>query len=111
MKINDDEFDYIFYTYGLRLYKDMPLIEPPEYKEVKTIREVVIAIGTSGPTSGEPVLRGVTTAEKTARTINAAERLNCPRKRREDVIPARWNDKDTERGVLFVWEKHSSSVL
>ena len=30
MKINDDEFDYIFYTYGLKLYEKMPLIEPLE---------------------------------------------------------------------------------
>ena len=30
MKINLDEFDYIFYTYGLKLYKKMPLIEPLE---------------------------------------------------------------------------------
>lgn len=55
MKINDDEFDYIFYTYGLHLYKKMPLIEPLEYKEIKAIREFVIAIDTSGSTSGELV--------------------------------------------------------
>ncbi len=57
MKINDDEFDYIFYTYGLKLFKNMPLIEPPEYKEVKRIRDFVIAIDTSGSTSGELVQR------------------------------------------------------
>ncbi len=55
MKINDDEFDYIFYTYGLKLYKKMPLIEPLEYKEVKRIREFVIAIDTSGSVAGEQV--------------------------------------------------------
>lgn len=55
MKINDDEFDYIFYTYGLKLFKNMPLIEPLEYKDVKRIREFVIAIDTSGSTSGELV--------------------------------------------------------
>lgn len=55
MKINDDEFDYIFYTYGMHLYKKMPLIEPLEYKEVKRIKEFVIAIDTSGSTSGELV--------------------------------------------------------
>ena len=55
MKINDDEFDYIFYTYGLKLFKNMPLIEPLEYKEVKRIRDFVIAIDTSGSTSGELV--------------------------------------------------------
>ena len=55
MKINDDEFDYIFYTYGLNLYKKMPLIEPLEYKDVKRIREFAIIIDTSGSVSGELV--------------------------------------------------------
>ena len=55
MKINDDEFDYIFYTYGLQLYDKMPLIEPLEYKDIKQIKEFVIAIDTSGSTSGELV--------------------------------------------------------
>ncbi len=55
MKINDDEFDYIFYTYGLNLYGKMPLIEPLEYKDVKQIKEFVIAIDTSGSTSGDLV--------------------------------------------------------
>ena len=60
MKINDDEFDYIFYTYGLKLFGNMPLIEPLEYKEVKRVREFVIAIDTSGSTSGELVNRFLT---------------------------------------------------
>lgn len=60
MKINDDEFDYIFYTYGLKLFDNMPLIEPLEYKEVKRIRDFVIAIDTSGSTSGELVQRFLT---------------------------------------------------
>ena len=55
MTVNDDEFDYIFYTYGLKLYKKVPLVEPLEYKDVKRIREFVIAIDTSGSTSGELV--------------------------------------------------------
>lgn len=55
MKINDDEFDYVHYTYGLKLYKKVPLVEPLEYKDVKRIREFVIAIDTSGSTSGELV--------------------------------------------------------
>ena len=50
MKLNADEFDNIFYTYGLQLYERMPLIEPLEYKEVKRIREFVIALDTSGST-------------------------------------------------------------
>lgn len=55
MKINDDEFDYNFYTYGLNLYGNMPLVEPLEYKEVKRIKEFVIAIDTSGSVRGELV--------------------------------------------------------
>ena len=55
MKINDEEFDYVYYTYGLSLYKNLPLIEPLEYKDVKRIREFVIAIDTSGSVAGELV--------------------------------------------------------
>jgi len=55
IQINEDEFDYIFYTYGLKLYDKMPLIEPLEYKEVVKIRDFVIAIDTSGSVSGEIV--------------------------------------------------------
>lgn len=55
MKINDDEFDYVYYTYGLKLYDKMPLIEPLEYKDVKRIKEFVIAIDTSGSVMGEQV--------------------------------------------------------
>ena len=29
MAVDGDAFDYIFYTYGLRLYGNMPLVEPP----------------------------------------------------------------------------------
>lgn len=53
MKINDDEFDYVFYTYGLELYKNMPLIEPLEYAEEVRIKDFVIALDTSGSCSGE----------------------------------------------------------
>lgn len=51
--VNDEEFDYIFYTYGLKLYDNMPLVEPLEYREVKKIREFVIAIDTSASVRGE----------------------------------------------------------
>lgn len=55
MKTNEDEFDYIYYVYGLNNYKKMPLIEPLEYKEVKRVREFVIAIDTSGSVAGDDV--------------------------------------------------------
>ena len=70
MKINDDEFDYIFYTYGLQLYEKMPLVEPLEYKEIKAIKEFVIAIDTSGSTSGELVQKFV---QKTYNILQSTE--------------------------------------
>ncbi len=53
--VNDDEFDYIYYTYGLSMYGNMPLIEPLEYKETKRVKEFVIAIDTSASCRGETV--------------------------------------------------------
>ena len=48
LKLSQDEFDYIFYTYGLSLYGNVPLIEPLEYRDEKRVREFVIVIDTSG---------------------------------------------------------------
>jgi len=52
---NDEEFDYIYYTYGLEHYGNMPLVEPLEYKDVKKAREFVIAIDTSASCRGKIV--------------------------------------------------------
>lgn len=55
MAVDGDAFDYGFYTYGLQLYGNMPLVEPPETKEEKRIEDFVIAVDTSMSTSGELV--------------------------------------------------------
>lgn len=68
--VNDEEFDYIYYTYGLKLYKNMPLVEPLEYKELRRIKEFVIAVDTSGSTSGELVQRFL---QKTYNILKTAE--------------------------------------
>ena len=47
MQVNDDEFDYIYYTYGLSHYGNLPLVEPLEYKDANKVKEFVIAIDTS----------------------------------------------------------------
>lgn len=52
---NPDEFDLSYYTYGLSIYKNMPLIEDIETKEVHKIQEFVIIIDTSYSTSGKLV--------------------------------------------------------
>lgn len=57
MQVNEDAFDYAFYKYGLDLYGNMPLIEPPETREVNRIEDFVIVIDTSMSCSGELVRR------------------------------------------------------
>ena len=42
-----DSFDYGMYSFGLEHYGNMPLIEENEFREVKKIQELVIAIDTS----------------------------------------------------------------
>lgn len=91
MKINDDEFDYIYYTYGMKLFGNMPLIEPLEYKEVGRIREFAIAIDTSASTSGELVQKFL---QKTYNILKSTESffskinlhiIQCDAKIQEDV--------------------------
>lgn len=55
VQVNDDEFDYIYYTYGLNTYGNMPLVEPLEYKDSNKIKDFVIAIDTSASCRGELV--------------------------------------------------------
>ena len=55
MQIDPDSFDYVFYSYGLRMYGNMPLIEPQEWKETYKIEEFVIVIDTSMSCSGDLV--------------------------------------------------------
>lgn len=53
--INEDEFDTAYYTLGMDMYGNIPLIEPLEYKEEKKIHDLVIAVDTSGSVRGTPV--------------------------------------------------------
>ena len=55
LSINDDEFDYVYYCYGLSLYGNVPLIEPLEYTDDQRISDFVIAIDTSASTRGDMV--------------------------------------------------------
>ncbi|MDO4332348.1 MAG: VWA-like domain-containing protein [Eubacteriales bacterium] len=57
VQVNEDEFDYIYYTYGLSRYGNMPLIEPLEYRDAKKVKEFVIALDTSASCRGS-VLQG-----------------------------------------------------
>lgn len=92
MKINDEEFDSIFYTYGLKLYEKMPLIEPLEYQQTIRIKDFVIAIDTSASTSGKLVQKFV---QKTYNILKSTESffskinlhiIQCDSQIQEDVL-------------------------
>ena len=51
VKLDPDEFDLNFYTYGLSVYGNLPLIEPLETRESKKIEELALVIDTSYSTS------------------------------------------------------------
>ncbi|MBR6551465.1 MAG: VWA domain-containing protein [Clostridia bacterium] len=70
IEINDDEFDYIFYTYGLKNYKNMPIIEPLEYAENAKVKKLFIAIDTSGSVKGDIVQKFV---EKTYNILKSTD--------------------------------------
>lgn len=55
IRVSPDEFDYIYYTYGLSMYENMPLIEPLEYTDEKKIKDFVIAVDTSASVQGKMV--------------------------------------------------------
>ena len=59
IRLSEEEFDNNYYTYGLELYGNIPLIEPLEYRDSRNIRDFVIAIDTSGSVRGEVVQRFV----------------------------------------------------
>ena len=52
LTLDPDEFDLNFYTYGLRLYGNLPLVEPVESSEVCKILDFVVVVDTSYSTSG-----------------------------------------------------------
>ena len=55
VELDTESFDYIFYSFGMEHYGNIPLIEPLEYKEVNRLEELVIAIDTSGSCSLDTV--------------------------------------------------------
>jgi predicted metal-dependent peptidase len=50
-ELNDDEFQYSYYYYGLSRYNNMPIIEALEYRERLGLEELGIVIDTSGSCS------------------------------------------------------------
>ena len=56
IKLDLDSFDYIFYTYGLNTYGNVPLVEQLEYKESEKIQEVANIVD-KAESRGDEVLK------------------------------------------------------
>ena len=52
-KATPEAIDYALYQYGLELYGDVPLLEPPDSEELLELNTICLAIDTSGSCSGE----------------------------------------------------------
>lgn len=92
LMVDPDSFDYIYYTYGLKMYGNMPLMEPLETKEVRRIEDFVLVIDTSMSCSGELVRRFL---EETYSVLKEGESyfkkinvhiIQCDDKVRSDVV-------------------------
>lgn len=90
--VNEDEFDYVYYTYGLSTYGNMPLVEPLEYADMTKVKELVVAIDTSASCKGELVK---TFLQKTVEIISENENffhkytvhiLQCDTSVRSDTV-------------------------
>lgn len=103
--VNDEEFDYIYYTYGLEHYGNLPLIEPLEYKETDKVKEFVIAIDTSASCRG-PVVKAF--LKKTYSILKGSENffhkinvhiIQCDNEIQSDTKIT--NDEDFERFMRY----------
>ena len=70
------EFDPIYYTYGLSVYGNMPLIDSLEQSDSGRVEEFVIAIDTSGSTMRGPVVRFLEEAFDVLRQTHAGRGAN-----------------------------------
>ncbi len=57
LQVDEDSFDYGFYTFGIENYGNIPFLEPLEYKEEQRVEEIVIAIDTSGSCASSLIYR------------------------------------------------------
>lgn len=87
-----EEFDLTYYTYGLSVYGNMPLIEPVETREVMRIREFVIVVDTSYSTSGTLVQQflketaGILSQQESFLSRSRIRVLQCDNQVRMDTV-------------------------
>lgn len=108
MQLNMDEFDYLYYSYGMELYGNMPLVEPLEYREAERVRDFVIAVDTSESVRGPLVKRFLEhtfsllkTSESYAADVNV-HIIQCDARVQADLKVESLRDVDALMGNLQV---------
>ena len=105
--MDPDSFDYAYYSYGLSLYGNMPLLEPLESREIRRIEEFAIVIDTSMSCSGELVQRFL---EETYDVLSESETyfrkvrihiIQCDDQVRSDTLIA---DREELRGYMEAFQ-------
>ena len=93
----------------MKLYDKMPRVEPLEYKDVKRIKEFVIAIDTSGSVAGEIVQKFV---QKTYNILKSTESfftkinlhiIQCDTKIQEDIKITSQEDFDNYLKTMRIY--------
>ena len=92
MQVDPDSFDPIFYTLGLEMYGNLPLIEPLETKEVRRVEDFAVVLDTSMSCSGSLIQKFL---EETYSVLAASESyfrkvnihiIQCDEKVQSDVV-------------------------
>lgn len=108
VQVDMDSFDYAFYTYGLSLYGNMPLIEPQESREVYRVEDFVVVIDTSMSCSGDLVQRFL---EETVDVLSQSESffrqinihiIQCDDRIQSDVVVKNAEDLENYRKNLVL---------
>ena len=92
IQVDDNSFDYAFYSYGMEMYHNIPLIEPLEYKESLMVEEFVIAIDTSGSCSEHLIKKFVEETFHILKSTNSYGRklklhiIQCDNEVKEDIL-------------------------
>lgn len=113
MHVDGDAFDPIYYAYGLEVYGNMPLVEPPESREEKRIEDLVLAIDTSMSTQGETVRRLLACTYSVLRSTETFTRkvrihlIQCDNMVREETV---LRDLDDLRAYMERFTLHGGSA-
>lgn len=109
VKEDPEQFDPIFYTFGLQMYGDLPLMDSTEHSDMPSLEKMVIAIDTSGSTQGVIVSRLLDEAFTAIRQCSMSDRTELHVIQCDDII--RHDDIIRTREDLFNLERGGVGIV